>query len=120
MIQVVFKNLFKSEFAREMALDRMNRVVERFPELEKSKINVTLSMENSPIQSGPDLFTARVRFNGGRFNSVTLEKSASSLYEALNDMTHHLLERLNRHGDRKRVKIRRNARKIASGALVAS
>lgn len=42
-----------------------------------------------------------------------LEKSDSSLYVALAEVVDHVLEKLNRFGDRLRVKERTKARKIA-------
>jgi ribosome-associated translation inhibitor RaiA len=112
MIQVIFKNLEKSELAKEVAIERLESVVERFPDLVASKIQVTLSMENSPIQAGPDVFTVKVHVGGGRYRGVTLQKSADHLYAALADVVEHLLERLNRFGDRHRVKERSVSRKL--------
>jgi ribosome-associated translation inhibitor RaiA len=111
MIQVNFKNLEKSELARELATERLETVIERFPDLAHSRVQITLSMENSPIQAGPDLFTVKVHFQGGRYAGITLQKSAPNLYAALADVVEHLLERLNRFGDRHRVKQRARSRK---------
>ena len=116
MIRIVFKNLERSELAKEAALERIGDAVERFPELKNSRLTVTLSMENSPLQAGPDLFTVKVYSRGGRYRDLTLEKSASSLYMALADIVEHLLERLNRFSDRSRVKSRNHARKFLKQA----
>lgn len=120
MIQVIFKNLEKSELAKEVATERLETVVERFPDLAQSKIQVTLSMENSPIQAGPDLFGVKVHVIGGRYAGVTLQKSADHLYAALADVVEHLLERLNRYGDRHRVKERTQLRKLRAFVLSSS
>lgn len=114
MIQVIFKNLERSELAKDAALERMESVVDRFPDLGKSRISVTLSMENSPLQAGPDSFTVKIYCQGGRYKGVTLDKSASNLYAALADVVEHLLERLNRYGDRDRVKKREKARRLTA------
>ena len=50
MIKVVFKDLEKSDLAREAVEERFQEVMERFPALSESRIVVTLSMENSPRQ----------------------------------------------------------------------
>lgn len=113
MIQVIFKNLDKSELARESAVERIETVVQRFPDLSMSKISVTLSMENSPLQAGPDLFTVKIHCRGGRYRGITLEKSAPNLYAALAEVVDYMLERLNRFGDRARVKDRSKARQLA-------
>jgi ribosome-associated translation inhibitor RaiA len=113
MIQVKFKNLEKSEMAREAAQDRIEALIVKFPDLSKSKIQVTLEMENSPTQTGPDLFKVKLHVSGARYDGVTVEKEDSNLYVALADVIEHMLENLNRFGDRARVKERTNARQIA-------
>jgi ribosome-associated translation inhibitor RaiA len=111
MVSVVFKNLEKSEFAVQAVEERMQKVLERFDDLKTSKINVTLSMENAPTQAGPDLFKVKFRSSGGKYKNIILEKSSPSLYAALAEVVDHLLERLNRFGDKSRVKNIREARK---------
>ncbi len=114
MIQVIFKNLERSEMAKRLAEERISELIERFPELKKSRIAVTLSMDNSPNQSGPDFFGVKVRVLGGRLGGVILEKSANSLYVALAEVIERLLERLNRFGDRQRVVSRQIERKFTA------
>jgi len=113
MIKVVFKNLEKSDLAKEAVEERLREVLERFPSLSESHIVVTLSMQNSPRQGGPDLFAVKTRIEKGIYDGVILEKSAPSLYVALADICEHLLERLNRFSDKKRVKSRTLERKLS-------
>ncbi|NBV51657.1 hypothetical protein EBR78_10635 [bacterium] len=112
MIQITFKNLERSELAQEAVQDRLHEALERFPDLSQAKLLVTLAMENSPRQTGPDLFRVKLRVSGGKYHGVILEKEASSLYAALADVNEHLLERLNRFGDKFRVKARTRERKL--------
>lgn len=104
MVRTVFKNLEKSELAKEAAEERLATVTDRFPDFNLSRVTMTLSMDNSPSQAGPDVFSVKVQCHGGRYRGVILQKSASSLYIALADLVDHLLERLNRYGDKSRVK----------------
>ena len=113
-MRVIFKNLDESTFARDLAIERLASVTERFPDLQNHRIDTTLSMENSPHQAGPDFFTVKVFINGKRYKSLILQKSAPSLYIALADVVEHLLEKLNRYGDKKRVKNQSKARKEKS------
>lgn len=103
MLKIVFKNLEKSELAKEAAEERLATVADRFPDLCESRITVTLSMENSPLQAGPDVFSVKIQCHDGRYRGVIMQKSASSLYIALADLVDHLLEKLNRQGDKARV-----------------
>ncbi len=112
MINIIFKNLDKSELAREAVEDRLGPIVEKFSELKKCRINVTLEMQNSPQNPGPDLFSVRAQFNAGKYRGIRVEKSAQNLYLALADVAEHLLEVLNRFGDRARIKERNKARKF--------
>ncbi len=113
MIQVIFKDLDKSDLVEEAAVSRLQAVAERFPDLSAARMTVTLSMQNSPLKAGPDLFSVKVYCRGGRYRGLTLEKSAPNLYAALADVVDHMLERLNRFGDRARVKGRVRARKLS-------
>ena len=111
MIQIVFKNLDKSELAKEAVFDRVGDLIAKFPELQTSKIVVTLEMLNSPQQAGVDVFSVKFRVGSGRYGGISLEKSSRSMYVALADVVDHALERLNRYGDRKRVVERGQARR---------
>lgn len=112
MIQVKFKNLEKSEMAREVVQERVEVLTEKFPDLSESKIQVTLEMENSPTQAGPDLFKVKLHVSRARYDGITVEKSDSNLYLALAEVVDHMLEVLNRFGDRARVKERKKARDL--------
>ena len=112
MIQIKFKNLEESEMAREAVQGRIEPLVEKFEDLNKSKIRITLEMQNSPLQAGPDLFTVKLHVFRGRYDGITVEKSASILYVALAEVVNHMLESLNRFGDRVRVKERKHAREL--------
>ena len=112
MIHVIFKNLESSPLARESTLERFAVILDKFPDLEKSRIKITLEMKNSPIQAGPDLFSVKAQISGGKYRNIRVEKSAQSLYIALADVIDHMLELLNRCGDRNRVKARKNARRF--------
>lgn len=112
MIQIKFKNLDKSEMAREAVQERIEALIEKFEDLNESKIQVTLEMENSPLQAGPDLFKVKLHISRGRYDGITVEKSDSNLYVALAEVVDHMLEVLNRFGDRARVKERKRAREL--------
>lgn len=117
MIQIKFKNLEKSELAKEAVAERVEALVNKFEDLEESLITVTLEMENSPIQAGPDVFNVKLHVTRGRFDGTTVTKSNSNLYVALADLVDHMLEKLNRTGDRARVKERTKARQVARKSL---
>ena len=68
------------------------------------------------IQIKPDLFKVKFLAASGRYTGLAVEKSDSNLYIALANVVDHMLEKLNRLGDRTRVKERTKARKIAQEA----
>ncbi len=113
MLQIVFKNMDRSELATEAVSDRLMAVVDKFPDLQNCLISITLDMQNSPIQAGPDLFSVAVHVKSGRYRGVRLTKSASNLYIALAYTADHLLEKFNRFGDRTRVRLRNQARGVS-------
>jgi ribosome-associated translation inhibitor RaiA len=111
MIQIIFKNLEKSELAREAVTERMEAMVHKFPFLKESRISVTLEMENSPVQAGPDLFKVKLQVYGGRYHGIRIVKSSTNLYMALAGVVEVMLENLNTRNDKLRVKERNKARK---------
>lgn len=112
MIQVKFKNLEKSELAKGLVIERIQSIAEKFKDLSASKITVTLEMENSPLQPGPDVFNVNLQILNGRYRGVRVSKSDINLYKALADLSEHMLEKLNRTGDKERVKSRTIARHL--------
>lgn len=112
MIHIKFKNLEKSQMATEIVQERVESLVEKFPDLRRSKIQVTLEMQNSPTQAGPDLFRVKLYVVRGRFDGIVVDKANSNLYIALAEVVDLMLEKLNRFGDRLRVRDRKKARKI--------
>lgn len=111
MIRVNFRNLEPSELARNAVIERLETVITKFPDLQERLISVTLEMHNSRLQAGPDLFSVKLQVMEGRYRGVRLSKSAANLYQALAELTDHFPEKLNRSGDKLRVKQRAAARR---------
>lgn len=114
MIHVKFKNMKKSELATNIVKERIAEAVRRFPKGHARSVIVTLGMENSPKQAGPDLYKVRTEIIGGRYHGLILEKEGPDLYKALADVNDGLLERLNRFSDRLRTKARKQRRELVS------
>lgn len=111
MIKISFKNLEKSSLARDIALEKMNLLIEKFPELEHHNIQITISMDNSSSQAGPDEFGIKIQIKGKKFGGLIVEKRAKTLYLAIAELNEALLELLNRRTDKLRVKKRSQLRK---------
>ena len=111
-MRILFRNLEKSELAKEAVEERLGDMFEKFPKLKNHRMTVTLSMENAPEKPGPDSFGVKVLIQGQEFKNVSLCKKSPSLYHALADVREHLLEVLNRSGDRARVSQRSKERKF--------
>ncbi|MBK9324359.1 MAG: HPF/RaiA family ribosome-associated protein [Bdellovibrionaceae bacterium] len=112
MIQIKFKNLEKSELAREAAQETIESLVEKFGDLNESKIQITLEMKCSPRQAEPDLFKVRLHVVRGRYDGITVETDNPNLYIALAEVVDHMLEVLNRFGDRAGENERKQDREI--------
>lgn len=113
MIRVVFKNMANSASVKESVLQRIASFEDKFPDLYGSKTTATVELKNSPEHAGKDLYTVTVHISGGRYHGVRLQKSSETLLVALAEVGEHLLERLNRFGDRLRMKERKLARKFS-------
>ena len=110
MIQIQFKGMDFSEVLHEIAMSRLQGVAAKFEDLQDGTMVMSIEMQNSPLKAGPDFFTVKVRVKSGRYRGVLVEKSSSTVPEALAEVMEHMLEVLNRFGDRKRVVDRRQAR----------
>lgn len=119
MIDIVFKSLEKSDFAKDAVQERLGDVLEKFPALQNHRLLVTLSMENSPQQPGADVYTVQLHFQGPDFPNLHMEKSAGNLYEALASVREHLGETLNRKNEKARVKARKQERALRAAGLSA-
>ena len=61
MIQILFRRFDKSEIVKETIHEKIEPILEKFPELQKERIVFTLSMLNSRTQADPDLFRIMVK-----------------------------------------------------------
>ena len=109
-MKIVFRNMDRSELARDIVRDRMEPAFEKFPNLRKGDVSVTMTMHNSPVQPGPDLFAVKFVCLSGPFQGLVMEKRAPNLYVAMATLVDHLLETLHRFGDRKKAQRIRTAR----------
>lgn len=103
MIQVKFKNLKKSEFVKDNIVQKIESVVNKFSIFKEKNTTVTVEMENSPTQAGPDLFNVKLQIHRGKYRGINLKKSSSNLYSALATLSDHLFEILNRTLDKERT-----------------
>ncbi len=97
MIKVVFKNLEKSELAKNIVTERLNPIFEKFSKIKDHQITVTLEMENSPSQAGPDFFKVSTMITGPLYKNIKFEKSSENLYlatAATSDGIHVLLKKI--------------------------
>ncbi len=108
MISIKFKNLEKSDMIKEIVHNRFELILSKFPDLQGSIISILLEMENSRKQAGKDSFKVKIYIKSGRYKGITLEKKNLSFHLALADVYEHMLEILNRFGDKNRMKNRKS------------
>lgn len=112
MYKITYKNLDKSDLVNEIIESRIQDLLFKFSDLKSHRVAVRVSMDNSPVQVGPDSFTVQIEIQGDKFKNIFLEKTAPNLYKAVADLHDGLLERLNRKIDKVRVKSRKQAREV--------
>lgn len=117
MTQVIFRNFDRSEFVERVATDRIQEVLAKFPEFRASTSTITLYMDNSPVQAGPDLFGARLYVKAPRGRALIIEKSDLNMHMAIAKLSEALLERLHRFMDKERSVQRRRGSKIQKKAF---
>jgi hypothetical protein len=102
MMRIIFRNMDRSQLAIEVISERMQSVFDKFQRLNSNDVTITLTMENSPIQAGPDLFCLKFYCNRGEFKGFAIEKRSPNLYIGLADLVDALCERLGRNAERHR------------------
>jgi ribosome-associated translation inhibitor RaiA len=93
-MKVVFKNMEPSGLARQIVEDKLGPVLDKFPTVKNHSLTVTLEMENSPAQAGPDMFTTWIVIKGPAISHFKLKRSDMNLYRALASLGDGLMERL--------------------------
>lgn len=99
-MKIVFKNLESSELARQIVQDRIGPIISKFRSLIGHNVTVTLEMENSPLQPGPDLFTVSILINGSTHKFLKMEKADGNLYHAVAMVADGIFELLSKANDR--------------------
>jgi ribosome-associated translation inhibitor RaiA len=89
-----------SQLAKETVQEKINPIIEKFPSLEGHKITLTLEMENSPKQAGPDLFTVSSMVNGKTYKGLKIKRSSGNFYVATAELADGLNELLSHESDR--------------------
>lgn len=110
--KVVFRKLEKSEFIESLVIEKLERVLEKFPEVEKCSGTVVVSMENSREHGGKDVFGVKLTMVGPQKKALVIHKQAQNPYEASAILADRLLDFLSRVNDKKRVLKRHSARNV--------
>ena len=96
MLELKFKNLEKSELAREVVAEKVGLLLEKSAELKKSKVVITLELQNSADKPEPDLFSVKLQIINGKYAGTTLSESSPNMYNALSDLAERLVKKIDR------------------------
>ncbi len=100
MLKIVFKNMETSQLAKDIVHEKISPILNKFPSLEGHRIILTLEMENSPRQAGPDLFTVSSMVRGKTYKMLKIKKSSSNFYHATAELADGLNELLSQESSR--------------------
>lgn len=112
MLKIVFKNLEPSQLARDIVQERITPVIKKFPALANHKVTLTLEMENSPNQAGPDLFTITSTGSGKTFKNLRMRKSSINFYLATAELVDGFNKLLSHENERLKKITKTNRRTI--------
>lgn len=115
-LNVVFKNLKKSNFIQQAVEERLAKVMSKFKGFRESKTTVIVSMDNSPRQAGVDQFTVKLVATPNKKKPVILEKKAEGFYEALAQVSEKLLEVFER-SEQKSRQLKRSSRRAIKAKM---
>ncbi len=99
-VKIVFKNMEPSQLVKNFAEDKIGPILNKFPFLKSHRTTLTIEMENSPHQSGRDLFTISSMITGQVFKGLRIKRSSENLYQATADLADGLNELLGQESDR--------------------
>lgn len=99
-MKIVFKNLIPMDTTKSIVQDRLIPVLSKFPGNSERFITVTLEMENSPRQAGPDHFSVSVHITDGPYRGIKITKEAMDLMVALASVTESLFTQLSKHNEK--------------------
>lgn len=102
MIRVMYKNLDHSDFVDNIVTERIQHVVDKFPEVKGATASVTVSKETSKTHIGPDIFQVKLILTHRGMKPVILQKENGNLYHATAVLADRLFESLHRHVERRR------------------
>lgn len=98
-MRIVFKNMKSSDFAKTIIKERFSSIVEKYPSLKGHKITLTMEMDNSPTQAGPDHFNASVIVSGEVYK-IRIKRSSRNLYLAIANLAEQFNQLISRETDR--------------------
>src|SRR5580704_1892713 len=111
MLKVVFRNLAKSEFMKDIIDEKVGHVLEKFPDLVNSATTVVVGMQNTPMHAGPELFRIKLILKSRGLKPIVLEKHSDNAYQAAAMLADRLFEVLHRAIERRREKLRLQRKK---------
>ncbi len=100
MLKIVFKNMESSQLAKDIVQEKISPILKKFPSLEGHSVSLTLEMENSPRQAGPDLFTVSLMVRGKTYKMLKMKKSSSNFYHATAELADGFNELLSQESNR--------------------
>lgn len=83
MIEVSFKNMESTEFAKQIVEDRLERMVKANPLFSKHRFRVEIERINSGAGPKPDYFKIELAVSGLHLRLRNIASKHPSLYEAV-------------------------------------
>jgi ribosomal subunit interface protein len=100
MFKIIFKNMDSSELVKDIVSEKIQPIIEKYPALVGHQIVLTLEMENSPNQAGPDLFTVTSMVKGKTYKNLKIKRSSSNFYVAIGELADRFNEQLSKEINR--------------------
>ncbi len=107
-IRYTFRHLDKSEYIQNFAKEHVEKILTRCQRDPNVTADVKLEMENSPKQSGKDVFLCEIRLRLRR-HSVVIRKRTTNMYEAISIATERLAQAIERTKGRVRAQRRKKS-----------
>jgi len=84
----------------KVILERIKPVLQKFSLLQSHQMKITLEIENSPKQAGPDVYSVCTLIHGKKYKNFLIKKKSNDFYRALAEIVDGLQFHLSKANDR--------------------
>jgi ribosome-associated translation inhibitor RaiA len=100
MLNIVYKNFEPTNYTKEIILERIKPIINKFSLDHKHRVRITLEVVNSPSQAGADVYSITTFIHGITYKNFKMKRSSSDFFRAIADLVDGLQFQLGKENNR--------------------